>query len=87
MFARLRAGQRARHHGRMITFEQFVTSLGDHAKRCTPEELQQLHVDAHKFAEILLAVLRVRKARKARSQQSPVDTSPYDRTLKEYPDK
>ena len=42
----------------MITHKQFVKSLGEHAKKYTPGELQQLHIDVRKMARILIAVWR-----------------------------
>jgi hypothetical protein len=68
---------------RMDDFEHFVKGLGPHAKHYTPEQLQQLHVEVRKLAEILLERYRAKIAAKKtwRSPQPVLDDSDHDRTI------
>lgn len=65
----------------MITFEQFVTSLGPNAQRYTSEQLRQLHVDVRKMARVLIAIHKTRRSQADRSPQPPIDDFSTDRTL------
>jgi len=67
----------------MITFEQFVESLGEFAKQYTPEQLQQLHTDVKRFAQLVIATRRAKEvADNPRSPQTYLDRTAVDRTLK-----
>lgn len=44
----------------MITYKQFVESLGEHAKRYTEKELKQLHIDVRTMARLLVDVHKER---------------------------
>jgi hypothetical protein len=66
----------------MIKFEQFVKSLGDHAGHYTPEQLERLHVDVQRFAQVIIAIYRVKEKRQSgRSPQPRLDGACPDRTL------
>jgi len=69
----------------MITFDEFVQSLGDDAGRYSPEELSQLDVDVQRIAQILVTIHRYKTAGRKRSQQAPVDLTSADRTINEHP--
>lgn len=65
-------------HGLMITFEEFVESLGDFAKNYTDAELRQLHLEVHRFAQIIIAINRRNYRNRARSPQPGVDADGQD---------
>jgi hypothetical protein len=67
----------------MMTFEDFLKRLGERANRYSADELRQLHIDVQRFAQILVAIHRIRQDRRSRSPQAAVDTQRHDRTLKE----
>ena len=46
----------------MITFEQFVKSLGEGAMSYTAEQLRRLHADVGKMARVLIAIHRTHQA-------------------------
>lgn len=67
----------------MPTFEQFVKDLGEHAHRYGPEQLQQLHLDVQRFAQVVIAVYRAKEEnRSGHSPQPRLDELDSDRILK-----
>ena len=66
----------------MIDFNLFVKTLGSHAKQYAPEQLQQLHVEVRKMAEVLLAVHEAKvKTGRGGSPQPVLDEARTDRTM------
>lgn len=66
----------------MITFEQFVKSLGKDAQRYTPAQLRQLHVDVRKMAQVLVAIHKRRRHQSLPlSPQPHLDSTNPDRTI------
>ena len=81
--ARLLSHRSDEHHLWMITFEQFVTSLGDHAHQYTAEQLRQLHLDVQRFAQVIIAINRAKQeSPSGRSPQRRLDDAGDDRILK-----
>lgn len=67
----------------MVTFEQFVKSLGPYAKRYTPEELEQLQIEVRRLARFLIAAHKASRpsSRGGSSPQDAVDDAGGDRTM------
>ena len=57
----------------MITFEQFVESLGTEAHQYTPGELRELHREVKMFANIIIAANRNREQKAVIAQQRQED--------------
>ncbi len=57
----------------MSTLEQFVASLGPHAKNYTEAELKQLHVEVRQLAEVLLSIHRAKQLKKVDDQLVTTD--------------
>jgi hypothetical protein len=45
----------------MITYKIFVKSLGEHARKYTPKELKQLHIDVRRMAMIVVEIHKSRR--------------------------
>ena len=68
----------------MITFEQFVKSLGEYAGQYTPEQLRQLHVDVQRFAQVVISIYRAReRSNLTVLHRRRLDDANPDRTLNE----
>jgi len=66
----------------MIDFQQFVRELGDFGKRYTDAQLQQLYLDAKRFAQIILEIHRADvEAGTRRFPQGAIDEYKDDPTI------
>src|SRR4051812_1138416 len=83
MSARLFPADAIGHYDSMITFDEFVRSIGPNAMRYSPAQLRQLHIDVRKIAQILIAIRKARLAEVLSSPQPLLDDSSTDRTLEE----
>ncbi len=66
----------------MLSFEEFLKSLGDFANNYTPDELRQLHLDVQRLAQVIVGIQRAKeRQRTTASPQERLDADRTDRTF------
>ena len=54
----------------MSTYKQFVASLGENAKRYSPEELRRLYVDVRQLAQIMVGIIMEERRKALRADKA-----------------